>query len=501
MDKRNRLVLIITGIIIVIALALGFTKKEFQNDTFYTIKVGESIVKNGIDNIDHFSWHELSYTYPHWLYDVVIYEIYEHFNFDGIYVSTMILYGILGLLILFVNVKFSKSFFLSLVLSVVTVIICGVYATARAQLVSYILFVLEIYFIERLLSSSKKRYGIFLFLICIILANVHAAVWPFYFILFMPYIAEELFYIIDKKFVRNKKFKVFEDKLIVEKYKGFKLLLIVMIVSLLLGFLTPIGSTPYLYFIKIMMGNSQKYIMEHAALTLAYNPFVIAYLLVYLFILIFTKIRVRVSDFFMIFGLIVMSFMSVRHVSFLISFGMIILTRIIVELFSIKNRDKVFELNIPWYGSLIIMIVVILCSKFIYDNTCNKPFINSNLYPVTATQFLKKKYNIDKIKLYNDYDFGSYLLFEGIPVYIDSRSDLYTKPFNNKFDIFDEAMNIQYNYGEVFNKYGVTHILIYSDTELARILDVSSNYDSVYSDGVFKVYEVLSNKSDEYNIS
>ena len=228
--NKDKLVLIITGVIIIFCLCLGFTKKEFQNDTFYTIKVGESIMKNGLDNLDHFSWHKLNYTYPHWLYDIGIYEIYNHFDFHGVYISTMVLYGILGLLIFFLNVKNTKSTFLSLVLSIVTIIICGVYATARAQLVTYILFLLEVYFIERLLTSSKKRYGIFLFVICILIANLHAAVWPFYFILFLPYIAEEILYFIKNKKIKNKKSKIFEDKLITEKYKGFKLLIIVFII-------------------------------------------------------------------------------------------------------------------------------------------------------------------------------------------------------------------------------------------------------------------------------
>ena len=52
MKNKNKIMLIITGIIIIICICIGFTKKEFQNDTFYTIKVGESIVKNGIDGID-----------------------------------------------------------------------------------------------------------------------------------------------------------------------------------------------------------------------------------------------------------------------------------------------------------------------------------------------------------------------------------------------------------------------------------------------------------------
>ena len=53
--------------------AIGLIRKTFQNDTFYTIKIGELILDNGIDMMDHFSFHEnMAYTYPHWLYYVFI---------------------------------------------------------------------------------------------------------------------------------------------------------------------------------------------------------------------------------------------------------------------------------------------------------------------------------------------------------------------------------------------------------------------------------------------
>ena len=61
--------------------------KELQNDTFYTIKVGQFINENGIDNLteDPFSWHELPYTFPHWLYDLMMYKIYSFGGHFGIY--------------------------------------------------------------------------------------------------------------------------------------------------------------------------------------------------------------------------------------------------------------------------------------------------------------------------------------------------------------------------------------------------------------------------------
>ena len=60
----------VLAIITIIIFCFALSPKTLQNDTFYTIKVGEQIVNNGIDMQDHFSWHEdLQYTYPHWAYD------------------------------------------------------------------------------------------------------------------------------------------------------------------------------------------------------------------------------------------------------------------------------------------------------------------------------------------------------------------------------------------------------------------------------------------------
>lgn len=67
----------IMAIILIAIFCFAVTPVTFQNDTFYTIKIGEHIIQNGIDMQDSFSYHNLEYTYPHWLYDVGIYLIYS----------------------------------------------------------------------------------------------------------------------------------------------------------------------------------------------------------------------------------------------------------------------------------------------------------------------------------------------------------------------------------------------------------------------------------------
>lgn len=488
--------MIIASITIIILLCIAFTVKTFQNDTFYTIKVGESIVENGLDMKDHFSWHKLDYTYPHWLYDIIIYKIYDIGGLHALYITAIVTFIIIGLTFYFINLKRNKSYFVSLLFSILAIIMLARFIAIRAQLISYLLFLLEIFFIEQLLETGKKRYGIGLFILCLLIANLHAAVWPFYFVLMLPYLFEYLVAFITDKIKQKPKLGIFTNKIELEKNKNIKYLGLIFLISLFLGLLTPIGDVPYTYFIKILEGDTMEYIEEHKALVLIQNLFVIGYLFIMLIPLIFTKVKVRLSDLAMMGGLLLMSFMSVRHIAFLGIIGMFYLCRLICNIGKI-NSQQVLDFILPWYGIFIVTITIVITSGIVYNINSKQEYIDEMTYPVKMVDYMEEKLDMKEVKLYNEYDFGSYLLYRNIPVYIDSRSDLYTKPFNHKTDIFDECMKITENYGRVFKKYNITHILIYKDTELNQILAASPNYELVHKEGRFMLYKYIVNADKE----
>lgn len=493
---KNKKPMIIASIIIIILLCIAFTTKKFQNDTFYTIKVGESIIENGIDMKDHFSWHNLDYSYPHWLYDVITYKVYDLSGFDGLYIMTIITFIVIGISFYFINLKLNKSYFISLLFSILAVIMLARFVTARAQLITYLLFLIEIFLIEKLIKTGKKRHIIELIIVCLLVANMHAAVFPFCFILMLPYFFEHLVAIINDKIKTRPNLGIFTTRLEIEKIPNIKLLIITCILCLLTGLLTPIGLTPYTYFIKTLQGDTMEYIGEHQALILVQNLFVVGYIIIMLVPLIFTKVKLKLSDLAMMGGLLLMSFLSVRHIALLGIVGMFYLCRLICNIGKIKTKQPL-DFSLPWYGIFVVTVTIIITSGFVYNLNSQEEYIDENEYPVTMVNYLKKNLNMDEVKLYNDYDFGSYLLYKNIPVYIDSRSDLYTKPFNNEFDIFDECMNITENYGRVFNKYDITHILIYKDTDLNQILAASSNYELVHKEGRFMLYKYLEAETKE----
>ena len=139
--QRKTLVFNILAIICIILFCVAISPVTMQNDTYYTVKVGESIIENGIDGKDHFSWHEnLNYEYPHWLYDVITYKIYKLGGFQGLYQTTILIFMIIRIIFYFANIKKNKSYFISLLFSILAMIMLARFITTRAQLITYLLF-------------------------------------------------------------------------------------------------------------------------------------------------------------------------------------------------------------------------------------------------------------------------------------------------------------------------------------------------------------------------
>ena len=56
----------------------------------------------------------------------------------------------------------------------------------------------------------------------------------------------------------------------------------------------------------------------------------------------------------------------------------------------------------------------------------NIDYVNESLYPTKAVEYIKENIDYKNMRVYNSYNFGSYLMLHDIPVFIDSRADLYT---------------------------------------------------------------------------
>lgn len=134
-----------------------------------------------------------------------------------------------------------------------------------------------------------------------------------------------------------------------------------------------------------------------------------------------------------------------------------------------------------------------------YYKRVNNPYVNSSSYPVEAADYIlleEENGNLDlsTMRTFNDYNYGSYLLFRGIPVFIDSRADLYSPEFNDGVNIFNDFLNISGIatwYEDKFEEYGITHVITYTNSKLNMLLLRDEKYKELYKDDHFIFYERL----------
>ena len=561
-EKNKEKIFWVLAIILIVLFAISISPKSLQNDTFYTVTIGKLISENGIDGQDHFSWHEgLPYEYPHWLYDLGMYKIFELGGWDAIYISTCIFAVILGICIFISNSRLTKNSILSFFVTIAVLYLMKSYIAARAQLVTFILFIIFLYNIERFLQNRKIINAVMLLLIQTIIANLHVAVWPFTFVLYLPYVAEYLiaclieivlykkvpiFVIKDKirdikrkiakpnidkaklEMLKNK-LQILENKLEDKKIKAERIkekreqelknaykititknnnakwLILVMIVSIATGLLTPLGKTPYTYTYLTMIGNTVKNINEHLPLTLTKNVEMMSTLVVLLTLLIFTKAKVKLSDLFMLGGLTYLMFSSRRQQSMFVLIGSVAFTRTVTNWLIANFNYSNEQFAKKWINAFTMFVVSAILLSFsanLYNKVKNDKYINESTYPVQASEWILENLDVKNIKLFNEYNYGSYLLYKGIPVFIDSRADLYAPEFNTKTgnkvdgnDIFIDFINessISVYYGDIFKQYDVTHVILYKGSKVNMLIQKadSEKYKEIYSDNSFVIYEV-----------
>ena len=542
----------ILAIVAIVLFSAVLAPITFQNDTFYTIKIGEHILQTGtVDMQDPFSWHEgLPYTYPHWLYDIMIYLFYNIGGFTGIFISTVVLSSILGVVIYITNNKISKNNLISFVITLGTMYMMKDYIAARAQLVTFILFELGILCIENFLDSKKIRYAIGILVIGVLIANIHAAVWPFMYVLFLPYLAEyilnfdymKLHYKIKDKYYnfkinkyKNSKRKdektsskidklnnkLSESKLQevkqlasreklrnnpykikMKKIPAVKWLILIMVIYAFTGLLTPIGDTPYTWTYNTMRGNTTESISEHLPLTLIDEKTLMVIIAFIIAILVFTDVKIRLKDLFMIGGLTVLMFISRRQTSMFLLFGSGVLAKLIAYLIAKYDKDGTEEFKkimVSTLGTTATLLIIALLMIIQIKGKVDDKYVNTKSYPVDAANYIKENLDLSSIHLFNEYNYGSYLLFEGIPVFIDSRADLYTPEFNKTAeypegrDIFSDYMrtsSITRYYENTFDEYDITHIILYKNSKLSMLLSKDSEgYTRLYADDNFVVYQ------------
>ncbi len=94
--------------------------------------------------------------------------------------------------------------------------------------------------------------------------------------------------------------------------------------------------------------------------------------------------------------------------------------------------------------------------------------LSSEVAPVGAVQYIESHGFTGR--LFNEYTWGGYLIYKGIPVFIDGRDDVYLAS-TDVFQDYIQTMKLNADPDAILQKYDVKTVLLPEDTSLARYLD------------------------------
>lgn len=483
--------------LIIMIFSISIMSKMFENDLFFDLKTGESILKYGIDFKDHFSFiTNLTYIYHHWLYDLVIYFIYKFTGYTGLFVLFNLIFTLFGFLVFYINKKQTNKRLISLIITLFTMFISSYAFQSRVQSITYILFFLEIYFINQLYEQGNKKYSIYIIILSIFIANLHMPLWIFSVILFLPYIFEFVFKaIVDRtKMLKN----IISDRVIIEYPVNKKTLIITFLLLLFTGLLTPLRLYPYTFFIKSLFNNSYLFIGEMSKTLLINFKWEIILVLIFIITIFIKNIKVKLRDLCLIVGLLVFSLIANRNVIYVYIFYPTIIIKIVCQSnknykINLKKIKKIFK-NV---NKKIVLVFSTVCLIFIYfyclyDMDFGKfDYGISDMYPTESVKYIKENTDYKNIRLYNNFNYGSYLEFNDIPVFIDSRAEVYLKEFNGGNDVISDYLNT-FNfstYKEVFEKYQFNYALVYKESEVYYYLESDPEFEIIFEEESYTLFQ------------
>lgn len=537
--KINYKKLLIVFSIAITIFSIGIVYKTLQNDTFFNIAIGKHILENGIDMKEHFCWvdDDLYYTHSHWIFDIIIYLLYNSFGFTGIYVTTILFTVFTSMALFLFLCKRNHSPVISFFITLMSIYLVRSSFTARSQIISFVCFIIEIFCIEQFIETNKKRYALTLIIISIIVANFHAATWPLILVLFMPYVVSGLSNTLSSKniyrmcikrlqrkinklpknsdkiaiyekdiadyerIIADRKSEYADYKIVRQKNYNTRNLIILMIIIAFTGLLTPTHGTPYTYIIKSMFGESNfennlsiDYILEMQPTVPISNIAFIVFTVILISFLIFLPTKLKTEHGFLLAGLYIMALSSNRYIYLLVFLGSFVLNDLITQATNLLIKDDIEALEKFFSNTICGIITIAFISIFsvsTFLDTIQCSYVDQKEYPVAAVKYIKENLDYKNIKIFNSYNNGSYLMLNDIPVFIDSRLDVYCSEFNDT-DIFYDFIKVttgEKNYKEVFNKYNFTHILLKPSEKIQQYIGEDSNYNIIFEDKNYILYE------------
>jgi len=507
---------------LIFGLLLNNSFSYLDPDLGWHLKVGEEIVNlKGVPHINNYNYTFAGDWVDHeWLVNLVSYKIFDSFG----YISLSIFFALIIVVSLILLNLFIRRYFKKAPEALIAIIqIFGLAASfphfgVRMQEFSFLFFILELIIIENFLRDRIYK-SLFWFLpLFYIWANIHGSFVFGLGILFIFLIVK----LLERVVLNTKIKKYFDFNNLISNY-NLKIFSLFILGSILVTLITLYGLNLYSFLVSYSNAFYLQVISEWLPQSaFPFNYYQLVYLSFSAAIIVIAYYNLKREElkkinfwhFCLFILLFVAAFKSRRNFPLFFVSSFILLIPLIYSIFEIEKIKTIILRKELKYFLLFAMTITII-SNFATLETNNNPF-NSycNDYPCGAVNFLKKESKYNNLNIFNEYNWGGYLIWthperklfiDGrLPqvgykghTFIEEYFEFLQKDsgFQNKLDEYDIDLVLLKNNDYQIKARRWEKFLFLLDEQnlniphyLRRYLESSPLWEKIYGDEVASVY-------------
>jgi hypothetical protein len=439
-------------------------------DTPWHVATGMYILSHHtVPTTDPFSWTMTGHPWvtQEWLFETVLAWLGVHLGFVGMWGLQVVIHAITVLALYHVAVRISKGHRVIAALTACAGTLAGLmFWTMRPQMVSYMMFAIFLWILQ-LVREGRFKVLWLVPPLMLIWANAHGSSTIGIFMLLLEIVISFI-----PTLGRFQRLRL---------PPGARIrLLLAAIAGAAIGLLNPNGIKAYTYALLSTNQSMTDNIMEWHSPNFHGQEFkygVLPFLIVCFLIVIGRSRRVPIREVLYFGGAFAMMLVYQRFTPYVA-----IAT---VPLLATVLRDWGRGLLRPTRWMLAINGVLILSAAAIFGaqlpqvkGTIDQHW-DAGAYPMGAVTYLKQNHLTSR--LLNAYHWGGYLIYKGIPTYVDGRTDIFLQ--NSTFTDYLAMQNIWWNGPDLIDSYRFQAVLFPSGDQIITYLSHDPNWHVAYRDG------------------
>lgn len=471
--------------ILAIAIFAMSVRENIDADLWWHLRTGEAIVSNGrVPQTALFA-----YTIPHniwivqqWLTDALMWQLYEWFGLSGLIVIFALIVTDAFML---VYMRCAGRPYLASGVIILAYLTSALILGARPQMFNLLFLSFLIFILEGVRQNKWPQWTLFLLpVITLLWANMHSGFLTGLVIMDAYFVGEAA-----QRFLKK------PDELTLPWASVWKLAAAIAL-SGLAALINPSGLDLVLFPLGTLSSDAiQNNIVEWFSPDFhsPYWLFFAAMLALGSLSLVFSQRRVTITDLLLFFGTGWMGLTSIRHVPLFALAASPVIARHLLSAFAgsrlyptlsgaHKSTDIAAGMRI--LNTAVFLFMVLGAAGWAQMRLENMDTIINSRFPVAAVDYIEEN-GLAEQNIFNAYNWGGYLIWRGIPVFIDGRTELYGNEF---FREYLGTYKVTDSWQRPLAEYDVDYALVDTISPLATLLETHPAWQAAYQDDIATIY-------------